>query len=568
VIDPLTRIEGHLRIEASIQNGVISDAWASSTMFRGIEPILKGRDPRDAWLFTQRICGVCTTVHAIASVRAVENALSVSIPENARLIRNILEAAQYLQDHVVHFYHLHALDWVDVLSALNADPAATSTLARSISTWSNSSTEYFTSILTRLQTLAASGQLGLFANGYWGHPAYKLPPEGNLLAVAHYLEALDLQREFIKIQAILGGKNPHPQTYLVGGAAIPVDPNSSKAINPSRISQLRMIANQARDFINQVYLPDLKLIASFYKEWASLGAGPGNYLAFGDFPMDNSDSFVSFWLPQGIVLNNDIAHPPQAIDPALINEYVTHSWYSYSSGDLSPLHPYLGETSPNFTGPTPPYDFLDIENKYSWLKAPRYNGLAMEVGPLARMLVAYAGGHTAVVPAVNNLLAALWLPPSALFSTLGRVAARGIETQLIADQLPTWIDQLEANMLSGNLAIHNSSKWEPATWPADFSGWGVTEAPRGALGHWLHVVNGKIENYQTVVPTTWNGSPRDPNGVRGPFEHALLGTPVVDPQRPLEILRTIHSFDPCMACSVHLFEAEGQALDIRVTTHG
>ena len=566
VIDPLTRIEGHLRIEAKIEDGVVTDAWSSSTMFRGIEPILLGRDPREAWIFTQRLCGVCTTVHALASIRAVENALGITVPDNARIIRNLLEATQFVQDHVVHFYHLHALDWVDVVSAISADPTATSDLARSISDWPNSSPEYFTAVKERLQTFVESGQLGIFANGYWGHPAYNLPAEGNLLAVAHYLEALDWQRDFIRIHAVLGGKNPHPQTYLVGGVAIPVDKNSSKAINPGKISQMRTLISQAYDFVSKVYLPDLKLVASFYPGWATLGQGTGNYLSFGDFPLDNSGTPAAYWLPQGVVMGMNIAEPPQPLDANQIEEFVTHSWYTYTDGDKTPLHPFQGQTTPNYTGPQPPYEYLDTDNKYSWLKSPRYNNQPMEVGPLARMLVAYAAGHVRVRELVNQTLAELGLGPEALFSTLGRVAARGIETMAIVEQMDGWLGALETNMNAGDIAIHNGAKWDPASWPSQASGWGTTEAPRGALGHWVSINNQGIEHYQMVVPTTWNGSPRDAQGQRGPFEQSLIGTPIADPQRPVEILRTIHSFDPCMACSVHLVDADGQPTGIRVTT--
>jgi hydrogenase large subunit len=560
VIDPLTRIEGHLRIEARVENGIVTDAWSSSTMFRGIEPILLGRDPREAWMLAQRICGVCTHVHALASIRAVENALGITIPDNARIIRNLIEAAQFIQDHVIHFYHLHALDWVDVVSALSADPALTSALQQSISTWSNNSTAYFTAVRDRLQTFVNSGQLGLFANGYWGHPAYKLPPEGNLLAVAHYLEALDFQRDFIKVHAILGGKNPHPQTYLVGGVATPVDKNSQAAINPAKITQMRNLATQALDFVTKVYIPDLLLVASFYKEWATIGQGPGNYMAYGDFPLDNQPAPTSYYLPQGIVMNKNLSAPPSILDTNQIKEYVTHSWYSYSGGDNTPLHPYQGETVANYTGPTPPYELLNTDSKYSWLKSPRYNNQVMEVGPLARMVIAYAAGHTRVNELVNSVLTTLSVPASALFSTLGRIAARGIETQLIAEQFGVWITNLESNMNAGNVAIHNGTKWDPATWPSQASGWGTTEAPRGGLGHWVKIANGKIQNYQAVVPTTWNGSPRDANGARGAFEQSLIGVPIADPQRPVEILRTIHSFDPCMACSVHLIDARGEEI--------
>jgi Ni,Fe-hydrogenase I large subunit len=558
VIDPITRIEGHLRIEVQINNGVVTDAWSAGTMWRGIETIMNGRDPRDAWLFTQRICGVCTTVHSIASIRAVENALGVTIPDNARILRNLMEGAQFVQDHVMHFYHLHALDWVDVTSALNADPAKASTLQQSISTWANSNATYFQQVKTRLQNFVGSGQLGLFANGYWGHSAYKLPPEVNLLAVAHYLEALDWQQQFIKLHAILGGKSPHPQTYLVGGMATPVDPSNAASITPQRIAQLRALTDKALEFVTQVYIPDLLLIASYYKDWANTGGGYGNFLSYGDFPTDTSNDPTKLWLPRGVVVNKNLSAPPQPMDQNLIKEYIARSWYSYSGGDSVGKHPAQGETQPNYTGPEPPYQFLNTDGKYSWLKAPRYNNTPMEVGPLARMIVAYAAGHARVRELVGVVLGKLQVGPSALFSTLGRVAARGIETQAIAEQMGGWLTQLETNIRNNNLAIHNSTKWNPTSWPANATGWGTTEAPRGGLGHWIQIQNGKIVNYQAVVPTTWNGSPRDAMGQRGIFEQSLIGTRVADPTKPIEILRTIHSFDPCMACAVHVVDAENR----------
>jgi hydrogenase large subunit len=556
-IDPIPRIEGHLRLEVLIQDGKVTDAWSSGTSFGGMELILRGRDPRDAWLFAQRMCGVCTTVHALASVRAVEDALGITIPDNARIVRNLIESAQFIQDHVVHFYHLHGLDWVDLVGALSADPTATSTLQRQISDWPNSSPQHFADVQTRLNTYVNSGQLGLFANAYWGHPAYRLPPEANLMTVAHYLEALDWQREVAKIQAILGGKNPHPQTYLVGGVALPVDPSSNASISPQTITQLRDLAATALDFVTQVYLPDLKTIASYYPDWAALGAGPGNFLSYGDFPVDSSGGPGTNYLPSGIVLERKLDSPVQFVDQNRIREHVARSWYSYPAGDGTPLHPSQGVTEPAYTGPALPYDFLDTDGKYSWLKAPRYDDRVMEVGPLARMLVAYAAGHQRVRELVNVTLAELGLPAEALFSTLGRVAARGIETQVLAEQLDAWILQLDANMRSGDLSIHNNTRWDPATWPAKASGWGSTEAPRGSLAHWVAIENGKIANYQAVVATTWNGSPRDAAGQLGAWEQALIGTPVADPARPVEILRTVHSFDPCMACSVHLMAADG-----------
>lgn len=559
-IDPITRIEGHLRIEVQIKDGRVVDAWSVGTMFRGLETIMRNRDPRDAWVFAQRVCGVCTTVHAIASVRAVENGLGITVPDNARLMRNILEAIQYIQDHTIHFYHLHALDWVDLIGALDADPAATSRLAQSLSDWPNSSRDYFETVQQRLKTFTSSGQLGIFANAYWGHPAYKLPPEANLLAVAHYLEALDWQREIIKMHAILGGKNPHPQTYLVGGMALPVHPTQPAALNQGRVEQLKQLTAQAYDFVTRVYLPDLLMVASYYPEWAALGAGVGNYMSVGDFPQDNTGNPAALWLPPGIVMNKNLAAPPLAVDQNLIQEYISHSWYDYPEGNAAGKHPAVGVTQPHYTGPALPYDLVSTSEKYSWLKAPRYNGAAMEVGPLARLVVAYAAGHVRARELVNSLLTSLGVGPAALFSTLGRVAARGIETRMVAEQLGNWVGQLEYNMNNGNLTIHNGAKWEPSTWPATFTGWGVSEAPRGTLGHWLTVKNGKLDNYQMIVPTTWNGSPRAPQGNRGAWEEALIGTPVNDPAKPVEVLRTIHSFDPCMACAVHLIDPHGREL--------
>ncbi len=556
VIDPITRIEGHLRIEIEVQNGKVTNAWSSSTMFRGMEMILKGHDPRQAWVYAQRACGVCTTVHAIASVRAVENALGITIPDNARILRNLMEGSQFIQDHVIHFYHLHATDWVDVVGALSADPAATSKLQKSISSWRNNSKDYFTMVKARLQGFVNSGQLGLFANGYWGHPSMKLPPEANLLAVAHYLEALDWQKEFIKFHALMGGKSPHPQIYLVGGMASPLDPTSPAAITPDKIAALRKMAADALTFVKQVYLPDLLLVAKYYKDWAKIGGGPRNFLSFGDFPINNSGKPSALWLPQGVVMNGQVTHAPAPVDQNMIQEYVTHSWYSYAGGDQKGMQPFSGETSPNYTGPTPPFDFLNTDKKYSWLKAPRYNNKAMEVGPLARMLVAYAAGHSGVRKQVNSVLSKLGLKMDQLYSTIGRVAARGIETQLIAEQMDGWLAALLANIEKGDLKMHDGTKWDPNTWPATAQGYGYTEAPRGALGHWVKIANKQIANYQQVVPTTWNGSPRDNAGVPGTWESALIGTPIADPARPVEVLRVVHSFDPCMSCAVHIIDVD------------
>jgi Ni,Fe-hydrogenase I large subunit len=558
VVDPVTRIEGHLRVEAEVDGSRVSDAWSSSTMFRGIEIILKGRDPRDAWVFTQRICGVCTTVHAIASIRAVENAIGANPPPNARLLRNLIMATQVVQDHVIHFYHLHALDWVDVVSALSADPGETSALAQSISTWPKSSKSYFAGVKERLSGLVERGQLGLFANAYWGHPAYKLPPPANLMAVAHYLEALDWQREFIKIHAVLGGKNPHLQSFLVGGMATPVDPDEQASINLGSIAQMKSLIAEARDFVARVYVPDLLAIAGFYKDWARYGAGVGNYMVYGEYPEGDGDDAPKF-LPSGVIRGRNLDRIEE-LSPEAVTEYVTHSWYEYEGGDGESLHPYDGQTKPNYTGPEPPYEHLNVDAKYSWLKSPRYDGEPMEVGPLARMLVAYGRGHEGVREAVGMVLSKLDVGPEALFSTLGRVAARGIETLLVVDRMQTWLDELAANMGAGDLRIHDNARWDPSTWPEDCRGFGLHEAPRGALGHWVRIKDGVIANYQCIVPSTWNAGPRDAAGKRGPYEAALLGTPVADGEQPVEILRTVHSFDPCMACGVHVLDPAGREL--------
>jgi Ni,Fe-hydrogenase I large subunit len=492
-------------------------------------------------------------------VRAVENALEITIPDNARIMRNLISGIQYVQDHVIHFYHLHALDWVDVVSALKADPAKTASLAQSISDWPKSSITYFKGVQNRVKTFVESGQLGLFANGYWGHPAYKLPPEADLMAVAHYLEALDWQKDVIKMQALLGGKNPHIQTCLVGGTSLPIDPTSQNALNAGSIAFMKDLSRKALDFVEKVYIPDLLAVASFYKEWAGYGAGVGNYLSYGEFPSDNISNTENLWLPRGILLNRDLGkvHP---VDHLKITEYVTHSWYEYEGGDSKAKQPWNGETNFKYTGPKPPYKMLDTEKKYSWLKAPRYDDKPMEVGPLSRMLVAYASGHGRIKEVVDSVLTKLGVGPEALFSTLGRVAARGIETLVTAEMIPVWLNELSSNIKKGDYRIHNGYRWEPSSWPKEARGYGFYEAPRGALGHWIKIKDEKIENYQCVVPGTWNGSPRDAQGQSGPYESSLAGTPVADPDQPVEILRTVHSFDPCMACAVHVLDKDGKEL--------
>ena len=564
IVDPVTRIEGHLRIEAETDSqGVITRASSSGTMVRGIELILKGRDPRDAWAFTQRFCGVCTVVHSIASIRAVEYALGYVIPENAQHIRNLMIAAQYVHDHVMHFYHLHALDWVDVVSALKADPAATSRLQMSLSPWPNNSAAYFSAVQQRLKGFVEGGQLGIFTNGYWGHPEYKLPAEVNLLAFAHYLEALAWQRDVVKIHAIFGGKNPHPN-FVVGGMPCAISATShATAVNAENLRLVGEVIDKMQQFVDQVYLPDTLAIAGFYKDWATRGEGVGNFLSYGEFPTGvGAAERTTLRFPAGVILNRDLAkvQPVDFEDPAEIQEFVAHSWYNYSAGKQVGLHPFDGETNLNYTGPTPPYEQLDVDQSYSWIKSPRWKGLPVEVGPLARVLILYASGDSHTRGLVDHSLGRLGLPTAALFSTLGRVAARAIETKLIADMMPGMHDALMANIARGDLRTFDDVLFDPKTWPKTTRGVGMMEAPRGALAHWLTIEDGRIGNYQAVVPSTWNAGPRDAAGREGPYEAALRGHKLQDPSRPLEILRTIHSFDPCLACAVHVVDPNGEEL--------
>lgn len=559
VVDPITRIEGHLRVEAEIKDGKISDAYSAGTMVRLIEEILKGRDPRDAWAFVGRVCGVCTSVHSLASCRSVEDALGIVLPPNAELVRNLMFCTQYMHDHVVHFYHLHALDWVDVVSALSADAKKTSEIAQSISNWPKSSPGYFSDLQKRLKGFVESGQLGIFANGYWGHPAYKLPAEVNLIGVAHYLEALEWQKEIVKIHAIFGGKNPHPN-YLVGGMACAIGLDDVSAINAERLAHVGHLLNEAKTFIEQVYIPDLLAVASFYKDWGSIGGGLGNYLVYGDLPTNGYNDPSSFKFPSGAILNKKVTeiHPVDLRHDEEIREFISRSWYDYSVGRDEGLHPWKGETKLNYTGPPPPYEHLPVEQQYSFLKTPRWKGHAMEVGPLSRMLVGYGLGRPEFKEVVDMALTKLAVPIEALFSTLGRTAARGLESVLISHWAKEFYDQLIANVRAGDTRMANTTLFNPDRWPVTAQGVGYSEAPRGGLAHWIVIEDKKIKNYQLVVPTTWNASPRDPQGNQSAYESALMNTPIADAEKPLEILRTIHSFDPCLACAVHLYDENGQ----------
>lgn len=573
VVDPVTRIEGHMRCEVNVdENNIIRNAVSTGTMWRGLEVILNGRDPRDAWAFTQRICGVCTGTHALTSVRAVEDALGIDIPENANSIRNIMQLTLQVHDHLVHFYHLHALDWVNPVNALKADPKATSALQQQVSPrHPKSSPGYFRDIQNRLKKFVESGQLGPFKNGYWTNPAYLLPPEADLMAVTHYLEALDFQKEIMKIRTIFGGKDPHPN-WLVGGVPCSInvdDVGAVGAVNMERLNLISSIISQTDEFVNNVYIPDILAVGQFYKGWLyGGGLSSQNVLAYGDIPDKANDySPDNLLMPVGAIINGNLKeiHEVDLRDPEQIQEFVPHSWYKYPD-EAKGLHPWDGVTEPNYElgantkGTRTNIEEIDENAKYSWIKAPRWRGHPMEVGPLARYIIGYASGHKEFTEQINFVLKTLDVPVNALFSTLGRTAARGLECQWASYKLRYFMDKLMANIKAGDLSTANVDKWEPSTWPKSVKGVGFTEAPRGALAHWLHIKDTKIHNYQCVVPTTWNGSPRDNEGNIGAFEASLMNTKVARAEEPVEILRTLHSFDPCLACSTHVMSEEGEEL--------
>jgi hydrogenase large subunit len=598
VVDPVTRIEGHLRVEVNVDaNNVIRNAVSTGTMWRGLEVILKGRDPRDAWAFVERICGVCTGCHALASVTAVEDALDIKIPKNAYLIRQMMAKTLQVQDHVVHFYHLHALDWVDVVSALKADPKKTSELQQLVSPQHPlSSPGYFRDVQNRLQKFVASGQLGPFMNGYWGSKAYVLPPEANLMAVTHYLEALDLQKNWVKVHTIFGGKNPHPN-YLVGGVpcAINIDQvGAVGAINMERLNYVEQCINEMVTFTNNVYIPDLLAIGTIYKNAGWLyggGLSATNVMDYGSYEKVQYDQSTQ-QLPGGAILNgnwNEIL-PVDPRDPEQIQEFVTHSWYKYAD-ETKGLHGWDGVTVPDYElGPKTKGSRTNIEEidesaKYSWVKSPRWRGHAMEVGPLSRYILGYVHAtqgnqncqrvkeqidYSAMM--INNgIPKALGLPETSytlkqmLPTTIGRTLARGLEAQYCAEMMVADFQELIANIKAGDTSTANVTKWDPSTWPKEAKGVATIAAPRGALVHYIRIKEGKIENYQCIVPSTWNASPRDYKGQIGAFEAALMNTPMVNPDQPVEILRTLHSFDPCMACATHVMSEDGaQMCDVKV----
>ncbi len=566
IIDPITRIEGHLRIEAVIDdNNVITDAFASSTMFRGIETILKGRDPRDAGMLAMRICGVCTGTHYQRSIEAVEHAFGIDIPKNARIVRNLIQGALYVHDHVVHFYHLHALDWVDITSALKADPKqAAAEALKWTSTPYGAGEGDLRAIQERVGKFVKQGRLGIFSNAYWGNKNYKLSPEQNLIAVAHYLQALDMQRDMSKMMAIFGGKMPHPQSLVVGGVTCIQDIK-----NPARISAFKSLLTKASNFIKNAYLIDVLMAGTVYAGEALDGTGGGlkSYMSYGDFRLNDNGFYDSTLLfPKGVVLNGDISklHP---LDQTKITEDVTHAWYE-GKNDKG-LHPFDGVTNPKYTGlekKADGYAYLKTNEKYSWIKSPLYDDTRVEVGPLARIVVGLAAGDERISKYATNFLTKLGntlglgkpAPISVVFSTVGRTAARAIETEMMSDVMFEWVDELAANVAKGDLSTWTEFDFEKVS--KDAKGYGMAEAPRGGLGHWVVIKDGKIANYQAVVPSTWNAAPRDYKGRLGAYESALIGTKVANPEQPLEILRTVHSFDPCIACAVHIVDTKGKEL--------
>lgn len=575
VIDPFTRIEGHLRIEMETEGKQIKKAWSVSTQFRGIETIVQNRDPRDVWAFVQRICGVCTSVHAIASITAVEDAIGSNPPENARLIRSLVLGSQEIQDHVIHFYHLHALDFVNVVNAAKADPQKTVEFAQSIgSKWRGNNLKRFTEVRDTIKQILESGQLSIFTGGYWDHPDYRLPPEADLMCVAHYLDALEFQRSMIRICTVFGGKNPHPN-FLVGGMACSIDPNSSESINQVQMDQIKTWIDEIIEFVNDCYYPDVLAIAGVYKDYFDIGATHSNYLAVGlagsIFAGDPNKSRISsshMAIKPGVILDGDISKV-LPFDPHKIEEYISSAWYEYSVGDDKGLTPDKGETTVKYTGPEPPFEWLGDNDKYTWSKAPRYDGKPMQVGPIARMILAYAQGYEPVKQKLDQAMTTLGITPAQLNSTMGRTFARAAEATISSQLLLEDYNALVDNIKGGQIDVFDASKWEPSSWPAECQGYGFVEVARGNLSHWVSIKNSKVERYQAVVPTTWLAGGRDANGVTGPYEESLMGTgthPLLDPKAPLEPMRTIHSYDPCMSCGVHILDPDGNLVGEAVTS--
>jgi hydrogenase large subunit len=570
VVDPITRIEGHLRIEAQMQGDRIEKAYSSGTMVRGIEIIMRGRDPRDAWAFTQRICGVCTLVHGMASIRAVEDALKYEIPPNAQLIRNLMIGAQFVHDHVMHFYHLHALDWVDVVSALSADAAATAELAKAVSpSWPKSSEGYFRDVKKKLQTFVEGGQLGIFANAYWGHPAYKLPAEANLMAVAHYLEALAWQRDAAKLHTIFGGRNPHPN-FVVGGVPCPIDLNSDSAINAERLSMVQNIITMMKD----IRRPGVRARHAGHRRLLQGLVHPRRGPR--QLPVLRRHAFQDSQRPRQLPV--PARRDPQPEHQRSPRDRPRRPRTRYPGVRLAFLVRVLGRQGPGpaSLGGRDQVRLRRPRRPAAALQAAQRRG-RLQLAQVAALEGPFHGGRPAGPrpgqlrqrPRADARAGQLHAadpgrPGRAVFSTLGRTAARTLETKIVADAMQGWLDQLTANIRGGDTKTFNEILWDPSSWPKTSKGVGFHEAPRGGLTHWIVIENGRIDNYQAVVPTTWNAGPRDPKGVPGAYEAALQDNhQLYDPEQPIEILRTIHSFDPCLACAVHVTDPDGKEL-IRV----
>ena len=554
VIDPVTRIEGHLRIEVLADDGQITDAWSQTTQFKGIEMVLRGRDPRDAWAFAQRICGVCTVVHAIASVRAVEDALDYPVPRAADTIRNLVLGSQMVQDHVIHFYHLHALDFVNVTTVPQADVDAAVAAAVALEPdYALNSAGRFQAVKDQVTRVLDSGQLSIFTNGYWDHPDYRLPPEVDLIAVSHYLDALVWQREMIRVNTIFGGKNPHPN-FLVGGMASAINMDNELTINQVKLDQLQALVAGTLNFVRDVYLPDVVAILGAYPDYLDIGRSSASFLAIGKggYNCSGYPSPPNGFVP-GVMLDGELT--VRELDLDRIKEFATSGWYRYPQEGIG-LQPWDGETEPEYTGPTPPFDWLADDERYTWSKAPRYDGRAVQVGPMPRLLSAYVQGEAETRDDLDPLLRRLGARPEQLNSTAGRILARAVEAVQIARQLQVWLDDLVTAIRSGDDRTFNPDKWEKDTWPAQGKGVGFAEVARGTLSHWVRVEDGFVSNYQAVVPSTWNGCGRA-TGQLGPYEQALVPHPLLRPEQPLEPLRTIHSFDPCQSCGIHVLDVTG-----------
>jgi hydrogenase large subunit len=482
----------------------------------------------------------------------------MEIPLNAQYIRNMIIAAHGVHDHIVHFYQLAALDWVDIVSALEADPVAAAKLGASLSDYSRNGVPEMKAAQQKLASFVGSGQLGVFASGYWGHPAMKLPPEVNLLAAAHYLQALEYQRTANKIVSILGSKTPHIQNLAVGGVSNPINPESQSTLTLERLYAIKSFIDQLGEFVNQALLPDVAAVGALYADWTAYGAGVTNYLCVPDMPLDTKGNVCE--LPGGYIPGGDLGafrRMDCQLDDGFRNgvkEAVKHSWYEYQGGDGA-RHPWEGQTNPHYT------DFQD-EGKYSWIKAPTFEGARAQVGPLANVLALYLSGHESTKRHLERVLAIAGsvhgspIPLTALHSTIGRIAARAVRCAVLLDTLQNQWQLLMDNIARGDFDTFN----RPVFPKGEVRGFGVHEAPRGVLSHWAIVENGKIRSYQAVVPSTWNAGPRADDGAMGPYEASLVGNPVADPELPLEVLRTVHSFDPCIACAVHMVDPEARPI--------